>query len=100
MKYWKCPKCNKKTSQNKQFCKHCQFNVAFAFSNRKFNTVGTSGASQNRQWTREADRQKHGKDIIQPFMKDKPNKEFIKAYGDDKELLDNYYTKDELRKNE
>jgi len=55
----------------------------------------------NKSWiNRRIDREKHAKDVIQPFMKNKPNPDFIKAYKDDDELLDNYYTKDELRKNE
>jgi len=48
------------------------------------------------QYKRERDREDNSKDIVQPFMKNKPNREFIKAYPDkakelytDKELKDN-----------
>lgn len=96
MNTWKCPKCKKKTPTDRQFCQHCLYNVARHYSAYKITSIGTNGAAQKRQW----DKNKHAKDIIQPFMKNKPNPDFIKAYKDDDELLDNYYTKDELRKNE
>ena len=90
----RCPRCGKISPNDRQFCQYCLLNIGD--SKYVFNTNGTNGAAQRREW----DKDKHAKDIIQPFMKDKPNPEFIKAYGDDKELLDNYYTKEELKKNE
>jgi len=66
------------------------------WSKFNFYTIGTSGVAQRRDW----ERQKHAKDIIQPFMKNKPNPDFIKAYKDEPELLKRYYTKKELRENE
>lgn len=64
------------------------------WSKFRFNT--NTGVSQRRDW----DRQKHAKDIIQPFTKDKPNPDFIKAYKSEPELLKQYYTKKELKENE
>ena len=47
-----------------------------------------------------ADRVQHqrdygAKDMLQPFVSNKPNPEFAQAYP---ELLDKYYTKEEIRK--
>ena len=47
-----------------------------------------------------ADRVQHqrdygAKDMLQPFISNKPNPEFAQAYPD---LIENYYTKEEIRK--
>jgi len=92
----KCPRCGKKTPKEKQFCQHCLFNIGKYES--RWPTISNIGIlnEQKRQWQRD----KHAKDIIQPYMKNKPNPDFVKAYKDQPELLNQYFTKDELRKNE
>ena len=34
-KEWECPKCGKITPKDKQFCKHCSFNIGYYYSDYK-----------------------------------------------------------------
>jgi len=77
-------------------CRVCGFKEELKRHRGKlYNPISRSSWLKRRQ-----DRDKHAKDIIQPFMKNKPNPDFIKAYKDDDELLDNYFTKEELKRYE
>lgn len=51
--------------------------------------------SLNRMSRIQAQRDKHGKDLIQPFDRDKANPEFCKAYP---KMAEEYFSKDELKK--
>ena len=92
----KCPRCKKQTPKEKQFCQHCLFNIGKYEARWPIISTTRILNEQKRQWQRE----KHAKDIEQPYMKNKPNPKFIEMYKDDQEILDQHFTKDELRRNE
>lgn len=50
--------------------------------------------ADNADFHREADREDNYIDIIQPWIGNKPNKEFIKAYP---QYAKNYFTEEELK---
>lgn len=58
---------------------------------------GESRLTGNVSYARNKDMQDHGKDIIQPWMKGKPNKEFIQAFPKEAKR---YFDKKELRDNQ
>lgn len=45
----------------------------------------------------EAQRQRHGKDLEQPWVNGKPNEKFVKAYENEPEKLTSTYSTKELR---
>lgn len=55
---------------------------------------GNARRPDNAQFHRDADREDHYKDIIQPFIGGKPNSEFARAYPNS---VKDYYTDDEIK---
>lgn len=71
-------------------CQSCQDSEHQSVLHRRYEF-----ASISRHNRTQADRDAHGKDILQPFIGNKPNPDFVKAYP---ELAKEYYQPHELEK--
>lgn len=58
------------------------------------NNSTRSASGQSAQWLRDRDREDHQKDMLQPWVNNKPNTEFIRNYP---EQAQDMYTEKELK---